>query len=512
MKLKNNNSIIKTTIIVSLIVLVGKVLGFFREAIIAAIFGANVQTDAFFFAQNMPAMIFPAVCSSISTAFLSQFVVRQEQKGYTNVDRYASKILNSTILIGFGLGLLGIVLSPILVSVFGPGFTDVGKNLAIHYTKLIMGAFVLNMIQYMFCAILNSRNIFIASQVAGLLYNVVIIILTLVFGNSNYADILMISVIIGLIVQDIVLFLFLYKRFNYQFLSRPFDKEFWGLFITAMPILVGNCAIQINTIIDQILGSMLPSGALSSLTYSMTLITFVTSIFVTSLSTVLYPNLSSSFAKGDQNKFRKMISENLYLLSYILVPITVLAIVLSNDIVTIVYGRGEFDAVAIKFTSLALKCYSPMILFVGFREILNKAFFSHQNNKIPMYNTIIGSIVNAMVSIALLNILGVGGIAIGTTVATFVTTGLLMYRAKEMLGREVLQGLVISFLKQILSGIFMGVLIVNISIHLKTDVSVIRFAFFALAGMIIYMVLTFIFDSKNILAYLNRIKISVLKK
>ena len=73
--------VLTVTVIVSFIAIIGKLIGFLREAVIAAFFGATSATDAFFFAQSMPAMIFPAVCSSISTAFITMYVTKLTQEG-----------------------------------------------------------------------------------------------------------------------------------------------------------------------------------------------------------------------------------------------------------------------------------------------------------------------------------------------------------------------------------------------------------------------------------------------
>ena len=54
------NSIFRAGLLVALFALFSKCLGFLRETLIAAYFGATAETDAFFLAQNMPAMIFPA--------------------------------------------------------------------------------------------------------------------------------------------------------------------------------------------------------------------------------------------------------------------------------------------------------------------------------------------------------------------------------------------------------------------------------------------------------------------
>ena len=120
---KTEKNIARSTATVAIIVLLGKLIGFAREALIAAYYGATPETDAFFFANSMPAMLFPAVCSGISTAFLSLYVKRMEERGIAEGDRYASVMLGLTSLLGLALGLSGVLFSPVLVPLLAPGFS-----------------------------------------------------------------------------------------------------------------------------------------------------------------------------------------------------------------------------------------------------------------------------------------------------------------------------------------------------------------------------------------------------
>ena len=71
--MKKSNSLLSATLSVSLLAMLVKLLGFFREALIAAYYGATAETDAFFFAEGMPTTFFPAVSSGLALAFTSLF-------------------------------------------------------------------------------------------------------------------------------------------------------------------------------------------------------------------------------------------------------------------------------------------------------------------------------------------------------------------------------------------------------------------------------------------------------
>ena len=86
-------------------------------------------------------MMFPAVGNSLALAFTSLYVKRLAENGEQDGDRYASRMLIATTLLGVALSIVGVLLAPVLVPLLAPGFAGEQLNLAIHLTRLTMGAF-----------------------------------------------------------------------------------------------------------------------------------------------------------------------------------------------------------------------------------------------------------------------------------------------------------------------------------------------------------------------------------
>ncbi len=429
--MKKKKSMLNISILVALITIVSKLLGFVREALIAAFFGATASTDALFFAQSMPEMIFPSVCNGISTAFISIYIAKKAHDERQGSD-YASRMVVFTLFIGVVLALFGTILAPILVQILAPGFSGEQIQLTTTLTRLTMSAFVLIMIQYMGIAILNSNKIFVKAHIIGLLQNVVIICVTFFMGRNQSMVELERTFILGQIIYILGLTALVGKN---KYLTRPSQwvvkSEIKEIVKLSLPILIGNAAIQINTIVDKMLGSTLPSGSVSALSYSHTLCNIVTGVFIASLSTVLYPTLADYIAKNEKERFASSLTESLNGLSLILIPISITVLACNREIVSFVFERGSFDAEASKFTSYALAFYSPMFVFFGIREVISRAFFSMKETKIPMINTSIGVAVNVCASIILSRYLGIGGIALGTSISSMVIALLFLYSLKK---------------------------------------------------------------------------------
>lgn len=494
----NHEKFLKASIIVTAISLAGKLIGFVRDAVIAAYYGANWQTDAFFFAQSMPSIIFPAVCNSLSTAFLSIYVSKsvEDRRG---ADEYASNILSFSVFSSIGLSILAIILSPILVPLFAPGFSDKQSALAIHLTRITMGAFVLIMLQYMLGAILSARKLYYSAQIASLFYNLSVILITILLGPGQNMDTLTITVVIGHLIQVISLVVFLKKRFIFLPTRHFLDNETKKLVTLTLPILVGNSIVQINNIVDKILSSLFGNGAMSALSYSNTLNRFITGIVITTLSTVIYPVMTEKYSKEDHESFTETICKSISLVVIVLAPISVITTMCAPDIVSFVYERGSFDANASKLTSFALAFYGFMYVFSAVQEIITRAFYAMKDTKTPLRTASIAIMANAFLSIMFSRILRLGGIALGTTLSTLFAAIMLLIALKKEVTDINFKGIVPTLLKITVSAaVLLGIIFI-----LKSTLSGIsafpRLILISIICLSVYIILLAVMRCKEIL-------------
>lgn len=503
-----NHSLLKTTAAVSLLVILGKILGFGREALIAAYYGATAETDAFFFAQSMPNMIFPAISGGLSTALTSLYVKRLEKFGECDGSRYASRLLNGLMLLGCALGFAGFMISPILVSLLAPGFSGNQAELASILTQIIMISFPLYFMNYMLGAILNSRKVFVSSQLAGLLYNLTIIFLTSTFGRERGVLFLCAATALGTVAQFIcLLFSCLRTHFHYTPRLNPFHSDTAELFRLALPILLGNSVVQLNNIVDKALGSLQPEGSLSALSYASSLDALVVSIFVTSLSTVLYPTLTSMAAGSDQAEYGKTLLQSLSGLTLVLFPISCITLLAADDVVNIVYARGSFDQTAVAYTSVVLACYAPQFLFVGIREVLTRGFFALQDTKTPSINSAVGVGCNIVFSLVFVRWLGLRGIAIGTTLSALVSALMLLRATHVRLPELHLSSFYRQLGLQAVSGCALVLALAVFRHFSPLTGAFVRFAVSTILGFSVYFLTILLIDrngSRNVLSALCR--------
>src|SRR6266704_4317049 len=133
----------KATSIVGLAVLCSRALGLIREMVIAALFGASRNMDAFLTAFRAPNMLRDLFAEgALSTAFVTTFSRRIATEGDKSAWNLASKVATLTVVFMSAVSLLGVLFAPVLIDILAPGFPAEKAELTVLLTR-IMFPFIL---------------------------------------------------------------------------------------------------------------------------------------------------------------------------------------------------------------------------------------------------------------------------------------------------------------------------------------------------------------------------------
>lgn len=508
MRHQKNTSIMKTGFLIACITVIAKLIGFLREMIIANYYGTTSETDAFFFAQSIPGMIFPSVCMSISTAFISLYVEKKLNDS-DKADRFASGSLKCTVFIALLLSLLGIFILPYIVPLLAPGFKNNQLVLAVRLSQMAMAAFVFLMIQYMFIAILNANNIFYITQISAVANNIVVVALIALLSRQHTIYGLMIIVIAAQMVQLLVLGVPVFRSVHIRWKVPGFDAETRLLLKMSVPLMVGNSVLAIHTIIDKAIASSLENGAISALSYADTINQLVSGVFITSLSTVLHPNLTENAVQGKESEFFDNIKKSNTYLFLAVGLVSVFLIVIPDEIISFLFERGDFDRNSTFLTARALRFYAIGYVFICVREVFSRAFYAVKNTKTPMLNSIIGIAINCAASLILARYVGIIGIALGTSISNIVIAGLMFLSMKK----NFVKAKLIDWsgtLKVVLAMLVSGLAVYFMHGFLADIASIIRILLMGIAGAAAYAVVLLLLRMDEVVSMVklvvNRLK------
>lgn len=495
----------KAALMVMAATLISKILGFLREILLGSTYGATYVTDAYLIAMIIPTILFFSFVTAIATTYIPVYTKVRLEKGNDQGIRFTSKILSIVVVTSIILTIAGWIFAKPIVSVIGMGFDTRTFDLAVELTKIILPAVIFIGITYIFMGFLQSNEEFFIPALINVPNNIIVIT---VLSFSGFFGIygLAFATLLGYLFQSLIQYPFVRKKgYRYTLLldfKDSYVKEVWSL---ALPVLIGMSVQQLNTLIDRMLASGLVEGSISALNFANKLNGFVYGIFSVSISTVIYPLLSKLNAENNKEMLKKTIVSSINVITLLMVPITVGAVILRIPIVSILFERGNFDNNATMLTSSALLFYSLGMVFFGYRDVLSRVFYSLQDTKTPMVNGGIALLANIVLNLILVRYMQHAGLALATSIASAVTTILLFWNLRRKMGNIGGTSIAKVVAKSGIAALLMGVTIYYFNMYLSNVMNNIIPIMYALRlfltigiGTVIYCIIIYIFKIEEI--------------
>ena len=244
------------------------------------------------------------------------------------------------------------------------------------------------------------------------------------------------------------------KGFNIS-RSLNLNKNIFQMYKMVAPLFLSVILMQVNLLVDRSLASKISIGGIASLTYSNRLIELVMGIFVFSISTMFYPKIAKAISENINEKVYEMLNNYLLVVLFFLLPSFLGLIFFSNEIITMLYGRGSFSLAGIKLTSSALFFYAFGIFGMGIKEILTKTFYSMQDMKTPSVIATAGIILNIVLNILLSRFLGISGLALATSISANISMIIMYFSLRRRIGNFISKPFLVEFIKILFSSIIM---------------------------------------------------------
>jgi putative peptidoglycan lipid II flippase len=448
----------KTVLLIIIITIISKVLGFGRDIVLSFFYGTSYISDAYLISQTIPVVILGFIGSGISTGYIPIFPKVVKEKGESGGNNFTNDLLNLILLLSTILIVIVISFTEPVVKLFASGFDEKTLNITIHFTRISIFGIYFTGLNYIFNSYLQIKGNYVIPAFLGFPLNIITIIFIYLSAKTN----VYLLVIGGIFAIGSQLIFSLYwaikKGYTYEFGVDLNNKYIKNLLRVSLPVILGVSVNQINLLVDRTIASRIAVGAISALNYANKLNGFVQGIFVTTLVTVMYPLISKMIVNNNFNGLKQSVKEVLNSVTLLVMPIIVGSMIFSTEIVTVLFGRGAFDITAINLTSTALFYYSPGMIGIGVREVLSRAFYSMHDTKTPMINAAVGMILNIILNIVLSRYLGVGGLALATSIAAIFTTCIMFISLHKKIGSFGIKHISITFLKILVASLIMGLL------------------------------------------------------
>ncbi len=451
----------KSVVIIIIFTLGSKILGLFREVLIAAKFGSGFETDTFFMALTYISLLTIFITQSINTTLIPILSEIEAREGKEGKIKFTNNVLNLIIILSIIFILLGMILSPLLIKILASGFEEAQSNLLLQLIKIGLPIIIFSSVIGVYRGFLQSENLFIESAAADLPYNIVNIFYLLLFSRIFGIEGLMFASIVAVSSQLLLQIRGLQKS-GYRFsIILDIKNEYIKKIVYLLPPILFSVSINdINKVIDKALASTLKDGSISALNYGSTIKNLILNIFISAIITVVFPILSKDANNKDNyKKFKKHIEFGINIIFIIVIPSTVGIIILAKPIIQTVFERGAFDSIATIMSASALTFYSLGLIGMAVRLFLVKVFFALQDTKTPLINSVIIVIMNIGLNFSLIRILDIRGLALATSLSVTLPIIFLLHKLQFKIGSLNIKNNLICGAKCLLSSFIMGLVV-----------------------------------------------------
>jgi len=401
-----------------------RVAGLVREIVAAGYFGVTGPMSAFTIAFQVPNLVRSLFAdAAIQAAFVPVFTEQLEKGNRKEAFRLASTLLFGVTMALGAITALFVLLAPVLIPIFAPGFEGELRDLTITLSQLLFPILIMLGATGMVVGVLNSYDRFAAFAISPFFWNVAIIAVLVAlapqFSEDDRIYAYAIGVLVGTAIQ-LAIPAWDLRNTEYRF-SFDFDwrmPEVRQVLLLMLPVTISLGLINFNLVINSFFGTLVSEEAPAAIDKAFRIYMLPQGIFSVAIATVVFPTLARFAAREAYEDLRATMANGMRQILLMLVPAAAAILVLSEPMTRLIYQRGEFDAAQTEIVAEALFWFSFSLPFNGLFLLMTRTFFSLQRPWIPTAISGANLAITALAALALYGPFGVGGIVAATAIAT----------------------------------------------------------------------------------------------
>lgn len=364
------------TILISLLGIAAKGIGFMREIIFAGFFGLKSNFELFLIGAVLPSTINVALLYMGQNYFIPAFT-NYKNKNPQKADVFLNKNIWMFFIAGLFISLILFASSQFIINGYLSNSPEELRITALYIFRIFLFTIPLNAVFSILTAYFHTELNFTYPAVAQLILNIFTIIFVVVFTHLWGIYSIPFGMLAGTVVQTGILLWAIRRKISFDFKEVFNDFLSSSNFTGSLGIIVLIELInQLHVVIDRYFISSVDQGGIAALNYANTVFLLPITIFSFALSSAIFPKITSLFNSGSIDELRLQYLKTLRVNSFVFVPISVVFILGGNLFVHIFYQRGSFNPYATQLTSELLKVFAISLVFYSAYSIINKLIFS----------------------------------------------------------------------------------------------------------------------------------------
>jgi len=424
----------RSIIVVMLFTIICKVLGFLREIVLAYYFGATKESDTYLLAGDILSIFFffLFIFAVVFVPIYNKICVKKSRRC---ADNY-------TITINLLLWLLScfcVVVSWLwadnIVSIVANGL---GKNehiLVVKYLKIMVFSLFFSSISDVLIGYLNSCAAYEIAAVSNLPVNIIECAAIIVAGLAQKPFYMAFGVILGNGMKFLLTYIGAYVNgFTISIYKVKLDSSIKETLKRFVPVFFSSMLVEINTLIDKSFASFLPEGSITMLNYGAVTRRFIFNLFSVLVLSIFYPKISLYVEENKISIVFKILKECVEYCFVLVIPISVFAILYSDSIINLIFGRGKFIVEMTDISQIfSLYCFG--ILFMALNEIFSKTLYSFRTYFVQTVIAGVSIIFNFIFNYIFVHNIGVSGLALATSFSQVVVLPIYIWYLRKKVSK-----------------------------------------------------------------------------
>jgi putative peptidoglycan lipid II flippase len=511
------NSIAVAAVLVAVSSLVSRLLGVFRDSILANQFGAGRELDIYYAAFRIPDLLFNLiVLGALSAGFIpifsgliKDFINPDKGDGNAPAWRLANNVINLLSFFMIGLSVIGAIFAPALISLITPGFSPEAKAATVSLTRIMFLSPLFLGISGVLGGILQSFRRFLVYSFAPIFYNLGIIAGALWFSKWWGLSGLAWGVVLGAFLHMLIQVPAVYGLgFRYSPKVDFYDKATRRIGRMMIPRTMSLAITQIDLLVTTIIASGLMSGSLAVFNLANNLQSFPVGIFGISFAIAAFPVMSQH--AFDKAKLEASFSSTLRQIFFFVIPSTVFLITLRAQIIRVILGSGNFGWQDTILTMNTLALFSLSLFAQAAIPLMVRVFYARHNSRTPFYLGMITVAADVVMCWTFSRFMGVSGLALSYSISNILNFLLLWLCLYFRVGDLGIAQIAKAAVKFSLAAIGAGLTIQFTKIAIAPLIDMTRFygvltqlVAAALAGGVVYLLICYFLGSEEVLTFIN---------
>jgi putative peptidoglycan lipid II flippase len=404
-------------------VFLSRVLGYARDAIVAGMHGAGVQTDVYYASFTLAdLMSYMLAGGALSITFLPMFSAVLHEKGEEPAARLFGLVLTTMMVVMTVFVAIAWWFAPVFVPKLFPGFSGDSLAETIRLTRINLPGQLFFYAGGLCSATVMARTRFREAALAPLIYNLAIIlggVLGQRYGIEGFAW----GAVVGAALGPFALNVWAAHHYGLRFYPRfaPLSSEFLRFVRVSLPVMVGFSLVSVDEWIGRYFASDLGHGAVSWLQNARRLMLVPVSVLGQAAGQATLPFLAQLRAQGRTDEAGRVLTDALRLVGFLTLVASAGFIGLAEPLVRVFYERGAFTVVDSVATAAALVPMSFGILAWALQAVAARGFYALGDTFTPMALATAVTVLSLPVYSTLGARFGVPGLGWATTIGMSAT-------------------------------------------------------------------------------------------